>query len=81
MYIPPTALSDPHASIRGVHGEFKIFIERFGHHSRVVLRTPADVERSELDFVSFALIGDVDTLDLCSGRTLVNGPFAGTMFR
>ena len=73
-----TALSDPLASIRGVHGEFKVFICTFlTAHGRFVLGTPADIERSELDVVSFALIGDVDTFNFCGGRTPVYGLFAG----
>lgn len=31
---------------------------------RLMLGTPADLERSELDVVSFVLISDVDALDL-----------------
>jgi len=45
--------------------------------SRLMLGTAADFERSELDIVGFALIGDIDALDSCGGRTTVDGTFAG----
>ena len=45
---------------------------------KLVLETPADLERSELDVISFVLISDIDALDSCGRRATVNGPFTGT---
>jgi hypothetical protein len=43
------------------------------------LGTAADFERSDLGIVGFALIGDVDALDSCGGRTTIDSPFAATV--
>jgi len=51
----------------------------FRVYNRPTLGTAADFERTELDIVGFALIGDVDALDSCGGRTTIDSSFAATV--
>lgn len=48
-------------------------------HKRLALGASADLERSELDIVSFAPISDIDSLNHCGRRTKTYGRFAATI--
>lgn len=46
---------------------------------RLALAASADLERNELDIVSFALVGDINSLNHCGRRAKVDGRFAATI--